>query len=918
MEGRISSIQQPIIEYIRQQGGDTVSQRNAGGIIEEYDKTVSSTINQLTQITNKYVNAQLSDEEVRNRIYEIFEEFKKMISNHENKSIERGSFEYPEYEQPSQSDEQPSQSDQQPSWTKKYLEISQDTRHRLHTVYNAKQVENNNITDTIFAFHYVNNETNIAIDKYLSKLEDIASNIIKDAETLNKAITKFRTILYGLYIYEDVYAYFNNNNNKSDNNNKNTNTCKCSEKSDSEEEVKENENNIKKWFQEMIKIKQWILKQIDDNTIDVKDSDKLYTLIRYRLILTEMTSYMFDTTGTDDNIPVRPLINKISVGDRKLTYQDVAKKFIEMMKGKKIKDIEGIDPVTYFETYIKNVKEKSNIDIDFLFLLKQLHAQEGKDTQQYKKEKERVKRFMCALGTVFKGYIQQSIKGKTILKPIKFAKGNDILFKIDDIHMRAQETNICILYEGEKELQQFKDLLSRYEKYHRYITLTFMNKGSFADTSKHLINPININKLIPYFQELKNKIKDKNNIRNAKNGNDDDIGYKYLFFLLQMSAIITVINDRAKKNNVEPLIFSLITVNTKDIEDSEERHTYPVWNAVRTFARMIGIAMQTVDVMKDNKGEITFRSGLPTDAGMKNLIYSATRNIRELELKISTKFNVDTGKVFLIIEHESFEVIKAGTKAYFYEILEMDIKNNNVDKSYSITASLFFNNKTFMKGLFRTQWHDETIATLDKLVDDLKAKYPNATIIIITTDMINVDMKNYPQHALVSSLHSIKTPMPSKNIEKVNGFVIYADEFRNAIRYIVKDHEIEKKPAIAIQSLLPQSLLKDTAQEKWNCIVSPELSVFFPDPIKLGKTGSLDTFIIAVFTWLVFDSDAFNHKYVKPKILEKRIANFENISIKIGEKTTTIKIDGFTTVLELAYLWQRAYSRLVIKEQTKN
>ncbi|MEM3282099.1 MAG: hypothetical protein QW591_03240, partial [Candidatus Micrarchaeaceae archaeon] len=100
MEGRISSIQQPIIEYIRQQGGDTVSQRNAGGIIEEYDKTVSSTINQLTQITNKYVNAQLSDEEVRNRIYEIFEEFKKMISNHENKSIERGSFEYPEYEQP--------------------------------------------------------------------------------------------------------------------------------------------------------------------------------------------------------------------------------------------------------------------------------------------------------------------------------------------------------------------------------------------------------------------------------------------------------------------------------------------------------------------------------------------------------------------------------------------------------------------------------------------------------------------------------------------------------------------------------------------------------------------------------------------------------------------------------------------------
>ncbi|MEM0143874.1 MAG: hypothetical protein QXL94_08055, partial [Candidatus Parvarchaeum sp.] len=667
MEGRISSIQQPIIEYIRQQGGDTVSQRNAGGIIEEYDKTVSSTINQLTQITNKYVNAQLSDEEVRNRIYEIFEEFKKMISNHENKSIERGSFEYPEYEQPSQSDEQPSQSDQQPSWTKKYLEISQDQRTRTHVVYNAKQVENNNITDTIFAFHYVNNETNIAIDKYLSKLEDIASNIIKDAETLNKAITKFRTILYGLYIYEDVYAYFNNNNNKSDNNNKNTNTCKCSEKSDSEEEVKENENNIKKWFQEMIKIKQWILKQIDDNTIDVKDSDKLYTLIRYRLILTEMTSYMFDTTGTDDNIPVRPLINKISVGDRKLTYQDVAKKFIEMQR-KEI--LVGEKYTTYFETYLKKVKEQFNIDIDFL--LRYLHVYEYNDKQEYEKEKKKVKRFMCALGTVFKGYIQQSIKGKTILKPIKFVKGNDILFKIDDIHMRAQETNICILYEEEKELQQFKKMLLDYEKNHRYITLTFMNKGSFADTSKHLINPININKLIPYFQELKNKIKDKNNIRDTKNSNDDDIGYKYLFFLLQMSAIITVINDRAKKNKVEPLIFALITVNTKDIEDPDERHTYPVWNAVRTFARMIGIAMQTVDIMKDNKGEIAFNfnkdpATKKTGAGMKNLMYSATRNIRELELKISTKFNVDTGKVFLIIEHESFEVIKAGTKAYFYE-----------------------------------------------------------------------------------------------------------------------------------------------------------------------------------------------------------------------------------------------------------
>ncbi|MEM3859781.1 MAG: hypothetical protein QW478_10325, partial [Candidatus Micrarchaeaceae archaeon] len=515
MEGRISSIQQPITEYIRQKGdpSNQLNQRNAGGIIEEYNKTVSSILNQLIQITDKYVNKALSDEEVQGQINKVFEEFKKIISNYENKSIELGNFEYPEYRKPNQT---------------KYYEnnISQDQRQRTeHIVYNAKQVENNNIADAIFSFFYVHNDINIEIENYLSKLEDIVSNTTKDTETINKAMAKFKAILYGLYIYEDVYKYLQDS--ESDKNNKNISICKCSDNNNSGIDLENNKSTIMTWFKEMMKIKQFILKQIDDGTI--KESQNFYKLIRSRLILIEMTSYMFVSEEENNNVKVRPLINKISVGDRKLTYKDVAERFIKSIRNIEVKNNNYLG---YFEKYLDNVETQTGINVRFL--LRHLHAYDHEDKQKYEKEKKRVKQFMCALGTVFKNYLQQSIKGKTILKPIKFDKGNDVLFKIDDIYMRAQKTGLCILYEEEKALNDFsKMLLEIWQKQKEqknknaskdsiykqkpYIDLLFIN-------TTNIIDPININKLIPYFQELKKKIKDKNNIKDKEDKNDDDIG----------------------------------------------------------------------------------------------------------------------------------------------------------------------------------------------------------------------------------------------------------------------------------------------------------------------------------------------------------------------------------------------------------
>lgn len=603
----------------------------------------------------------------------------------------------------------------------------------------------------------------------------------------------------------------------------------------------------------------------------------------------------------------RPVIGKIAVGDKKLSFNEVIQKSAE--KSSSLKDPQEL------LSYLNFLKDRT--EIDFQWLIKKLYPENPENNNQ----------FLDKLGEVIEEYLKLSLKGNTIIKPVTYKKDHNPVLEIQKGTLRTRKSRVVILHENlnSNEVDNLIKVIlemSKKEKSNlpgiKNILVTKKDKANVSVSSlqtpqeaKKHIRIFNMDQIFTDYSYLKSV--------DSSNYKQED-GLKLINFLMQFAGFMIAILNYEKRLKENIICFAMVDKRffPKNSRKPELKETYDFWDMVRVISSMVGFPLQTINTSDQIEDKVYKK--LHGDAMFKNLIYSAFKDNKEIDYVFTENRLVNIGpkaEVFLIVEHSS-PYLHRNEKTFFYEVMKMDI---DFSAEKVITVSRYTDPSSGKKAFFMMPGNDIMVKKFKDFLD-YKPENKECFKFILTTQSRSpiysiVEQHQGRQNVFILTYRGLKTPIILKELKKYNssktmidtGFLIYSHELKKGLKNLRLPEKFyqKQKSFFGITPFLPKGIFKD--EKRFNSIINTEVSLIFPE----DGVDDLELFNLMVNTiilWLNYRTETYGYSYSKPKFLPKKLPSV-TISRNIGREFTEnypYVFDGFSLCAEISYLIQKFYT----------
>lgn len=658
-------------------------------------------------------------------------------------------------------------------------------------------------------------------------------------------------------------------------------------------------------------VKDWISLLIKTENF-LEQLDPIKSILRriFGIIEIDFSLYVPNQEEETEEEFYRPVITKISVGDRKLSFLEVLQKAVE--NSKSFKDVEEL------RDYLAFQKEK--IGIDFEKIIEKLYPETPNENNQ----------FLDKLGRVIEEYLKLSLKGQTVIKPVTYKKDHNPILEIKNETIKTRKSRIVILYENlnSNEVDNFiKSIID--QKYQKKLSKYLLGIKDVFITRKDGKDRIDVPILNLSLEEAKKHIKvfnmdeiftDYSHLKSIDSINyEEENGIKLVNFLMQFAAFMIALLNYEKRLGENIVAFALVDKRfySENNKKFEIKDTYNFWDMVRVISSMVGFPMQTINT-SDQKEDSIYQK-FSNIAVFKNMIFSALKDSKEIDYIFTENRLVNIGpkaEVFLIVEHSS-TYLNSNEKTYFYEVFKMDI---DFSEKKVISVSRHVDQLSGRKAFFIMPGNDLMIKTFKDFLD-YTPKNKECYKFILTTNSKSpiydiVEQHKQHQNVYILTYRGIKTPLILKELKSYRtlktfidtGFLVYSHEFKKGIKNLrLSDKFYQKqKSFFCITPFLPRGVFKD--EQRFNNIINIEVSLIFPED-GIDDVELFNLMINTVILWLNYRTETFGYSYSKPKFLPKKLPSI-SIRREIGKefKEKYIYIfDGFSLCAEISYLIQKFY-----------
>jgi len=883
----------------------------AGGYISANEKFITTLLSSLIQAYLDYLQERITPEELSTKLNEIYSVFEKMDNEEEEEKKE----------------EIPEEIVKDNRWyvystrlERSYVDFwkPKESRKQL-SVYSVK--DDSQSETPVFSFYYVDK-------KVFSDLEDV---VVKALEYFNGKNDKEKDGMYyrllklllSFKVYEDA-----------------RNLLKDIKKDEIVVRFLEDMGKLQEWLENIVYKTPYMLNKVNIKRILRLLDDRL------RFVDWAFGIWLEEDNKQDEEKLLVPVLSKFLVGDKKLSLDEVVLKVYTKDELKQYSDMDDKDLVAQT---LKDLQDESKeIGVDLLYWLKTVYdpqlnkRKKDKQAKQEKEEEDKRNEFLAKLDKFFGMYLREVLNGGKSLyrKPSKILHvGKYYKFKelarLNEISIQTQKVYMYVLYGDKQAGEDLVRLLNgQYCNKNNERVFTLKNNILHGkDTNKaepiyicdmsfcvnlEDIKLIDIREVFLFYDELKwtedvdifPRLKKKV----EKTLSDSEYSRKAFFFLLSASALFYALKlhakSKSKEEEIKPLVFAVIDTSW----GKDEQFTYKFWDMVKAYARFTAFPLQTLDTFRSKEGRFFLRSPLYSKlgVGLQNLLFSATRNIRKVDLNWDIKgFNIAQAwkkrelKVYIVVEHLSPKLFDydENITCVFYEVFELLFKKHNNQINVSVKLLDIAD-----KGVYKIPWFGETVGDIDRILKSLPADY----VLLISYDkkIFERDIQYYRGYVrqiktvlLQEQLRNITTKKKGK-VREASAILLYRDN-------MVKFHQLlptgdKLRANLGIHAVLPYALLKKFAD---NNLVSSELNIFWLDEKVQGNPGITDLFALSLISWLAFETDTASHPYVKPKWAPRRQGSF-SLRIKVSSNyRTDIPFDITTTTMELAQLF-KAFSEL--------
>lgn len=641
------------------------------------------------------------------------------------------------------------------------------------------------------------------------------------------------------------------------------------------------DEEVKKWISEIIKIENK-LNEYGYKSIIYKPIkhmlDRVLSILEIDLFLRTEDEQNYEDTNKDEYFD-RPLLSKIAIGNRKLSFNDIVDRLIE----------NGIVSKDSFEETMQAIKEFTGVD--FTYLIKSLYIDDPSKNNEFLKK----------LGEEFERYLELSIQGKTRIKTIQYKKDKEPIMILEGSSIKVKNgVKFIILYEktfNEEQANEFDKIIKNYiNEGSRYFNLSELA----SHYKENPIRKIALEDIFTKYQDIKSK--------DGKIFAGDD-GITLTNFILQVASFFLAISSYKKSHDVDIIVISLVDKRYRKGNKELNTEKFNFWDIVRALSSMMGFSLQTINTSSDLNDIKKFSK----ESYFKNMFLSALKDIKEVEISIDNSpliQNLNDANVYFIIEHPSYNLYNKN-KTFFYEVM-----NITFDKKKKLAKiKRFKDKKTGMSALY-------LIPGEKKCIDDIKEffqrkggdnTYKFVLISYPDSPVLDIIKQHYHDDCYYILYRSIKTPAflkftKSKGSEK--GYLIYNQDLEKGLKNVnipnIIFNKINKN-YYGIKPPMPNSIF--SKEERFNNIINTEISLFFPED-RLNDISLLNLSILSSLLWLMYRTETYSYVISKPKFLPKSLPNIKlkrNISATDKPIIQEYRFDTFSCICELSILLERLY-----------
>jgi len=695
------------------------------------------------------------------------------------------------------------------------------------------------------------------------------------------------------------------------------------------------DEEIIRFLEDNKKLQTWLegLVYENPNLLNNPNEKRVLRFLDDRLRFADWALMWMDEKGEEEERLLLPVLTKFLIGDKKLSPDEVLLRLFTKDELKLYGNMKKEGLIKAARETLQSMSEE--IGVDLVYWIEKVYSSEpkGKENEEDKRNK-----FLAKLDKFLGDYLREVLredrnlysKPSKVLRVGKYSK-NEELASLKRISIQVKKVFLYVLYGDEKagkDLVQIltgqpldkkgKPVLELRDKT-LYGRITYNKKPRKLCNMSFVANlddirMINIRDVFPFYEKLKLK-EDAEMFPYPRQNviSDSEYSKKAFFFLLSVSALFNAMRLHTKeetKEDVEPLVFAVIDTSWR----KDEHYTYKFWDIARTLARLLAFPLQTVDAFRSKEGGFFLRPALYQEPGfgIQNLLFSAIRNIRKVDLTWEIKgFNTAQAwnnkelRVYLVLKHISSKLFdyEENINTEFYEVFELIFKRRGKEIDVSVKLSDISD-----KGIFKIPWYGETVGDIDRVLMSLP---PADYVFLISYDknILEGDSQYYRGYVRQLKTVLLKEQLPNISVKEL-GRVRKADAVLLYKENMVKFHRLlptgeRAKATLGIHAILPRALLEKFTN---NSVISSEINLFWLDEKVQGNPNHLDLFVLTVLSWLIYETDTDTHPYVKPKWIQRRQGSF-TLRIKTFAGKEDIPFDITATAMELAQLL-KAFSEL--------
>lgn len=689
-------------------------------------------------------------------------------------------------------------------------------------------------------------------------------------------------------------------------------------------------------------------------------------VIDRRLCLINFSLYIWsdeETNDEDNAITIRrPVLGRISTKDKILTYTDA---IINLLEGDEFikQRIEKIRK-TYKDSQERRKKLNELIE-NFVsqapFNLKFMITRIYEEKKDYNKKRNL---FLRTLEHVIGGYLELILTKKitsNVFETFNYYK-NQVLANIRDLKIETESVCVYVLYSDKKAGEELIDLLNgKYKnskgnnpiRYKNGILVGTNTNNKVSEDKKDIFianisfisnleelskfdRPyvLDIRDIFLHYDELK-KLEDKD-------GNpkwDEKTSNKVLFLMISANAFFIALEKHALKNETLPLLFACIDVNST----SSEERKYMFWEIVKIVARTRLFPLQTYNpekrIKKEEDGSIKEETGMKSatksmvGTGLQNLLFSATRNIRNVkmiwdvkDLNLSQKWDKNSLTLYIITENRTSKLFDyspaKNIRAKFYEIFELKLKRDN--RIVELDIGLWQDKETNRATVFSFGWDESTIMNIEKIINKLRAKSEYIFLLTLDKEILEKDLENVYKVFVKSITMPLLIEQVKPRKKETNALILHRKELLKFTE-LVKDNLTNA--ILGIHSIIPDSFIKNKKQnqtkqkqkelfkldknikaeekeekyERFEKIIGSTVNLFWIDERIYNNPADIDIFTISVLSWLIFETDTASHPYVNPEWIKRKKGHLM-LPLFLEREKKLVKFDTTTLIFELSDL----------------